>query len=128
MLWKTVNNYTIDEAVASVQGVLYGDLYIPYPIPIPVMLYQCHLLGTDCTSCLAQNETHFDCVYCPETNCVFRSSCSVNPYDSCPDPMIDMVCYGRQCSVVVYVLVSCATFTRWNYYSSISQLLYENMH
>ncbi|XP_065901064.1 plexin-A4-like isoform X2 [Dysidea avara] len=74
VLWKTVNNYTIDEAVASVQ----------------VTLYQCHLLGPDCTSCLAQDETHFDCVYCPETNCVFRSSCSVNPYDSCPAPLINM--------------------------------------
>jgi len=64
-------------------------------IPIPVTLYQCNLLGTDCSSCLA-TQANFNCVFCQgsqsaQPSCNFRERCTRNPFTIRPGPVINQV-------------------------------------
>jgi len=121
VLWRTVNNYTIDEPVAGVQGVyVVTSAFISYSIPVPVTLYQCNLLGPDCTSCLAQQGTKFNCVYCPESNCVFHTRCGGSPFGSCPAPMINAVCYECSTLLCMRVVDNCSMMMEISYHTCIA--------
>lgn len=97
--------------------------------PTTVTLYQCNLLGSHCTSCFAQTNTNFNCVFCqeaPVSICVFRSNCQSVPLTTCPNPIIDTVCI----LYLHYIMLHSVPITQLyhNYFFILSYFLNTTYH